>query len=437
MRQRYISYLGLLLMAASVNAQGTSSNITSPTREDGDDDHLSSGDDDYYDYYYTPLEVQLVTYLPKPFSLISLVCSYVIIREILCEKKLRGRVGGTPINRMLMAMAIGDIFFSLAYFLGLWAAPQEASFGLEGQGTVGSCTFQGFLFQLGIMVSVMSSYSLSIFYILLVCRNWRDSDLEDWEYPIHGVIWLISLGLAIYPIPLELYNSNGPTCWVDSFPADCAGDDCIRGPDPTLHQLALTSVAFAFLPLSLILKHGILIVQSVSCREHYQASTAVAKQALFYTLAFIMAYLPDLVLTIAYTVDETYHVVTDSLAYGILLPSAGTFNFLVFSRLRRMKTPEGRILRRIFFCLYCRAPMDTMTAVFARTDRGSTNAPTSSNVPADVEIIAELSTEEANGSKTRTAKVAIKPPTDEDVESGPPPLISMAADGSNDEFASA
>ncbi|CAB9515367.1 expressed unknown protein [Seminavis robusta] len=452
MRQGLLSsgcWVILLVAASGEEAHEMTSNNSSLAEDDYHqvDDYYE--DDDYYDLDFTPRQANIMAYLPKPFSLLSLMCSYVIIREILCEKKIRGRVGGTPLNRMLMAMAIGDIIFSLAYFIGVWAAPQEAAYGLEGQGSVGSCTFQGFLVQLGLMLSVLSSTSLSFFYLLLVGRNWRDSDLEAWEFPIHGVIWLIALGLAIYPLPLQLYNSAGEVCWIESVPPSCSGDDCMRGPDPWFHQVIGLVLPFVCLLLSLLNLGFILckVRQVENTTRRYagsvtasatsasasdgrvsavsdsalrsssvnrKKSNAVAKQAAFYTFAFLLTYLPDLIIAVKYNVGGLVRIGAEYFAYCVVLPSAGTFNFLVFSRMRRMKTPEGRVLRSAFFCLCCRAPMDSMTSVFGRTQATCT----------DVPEVSTLQREDAN-----------KTTVDQDHEKGNHVRTDMENDESNDEFA--
>ncbi|CAB9514557.1 expressed unknown protein [Seminavis robusta] len=57
------------------------------------------------------------------------------------------------------------------------------------------------------------------------------------EIYLQSLIWILALVLAIYPIPLELYNPEADLCTLQSVPPDCSGDDCIRGSDPLIPLL--------------------------------------------------------------------------------------------------------------------------------------------------------------------------------------------------------
>ena len=83
-------------------------------------------------------------------------------------------------------------------------------------------------------------------------------------------------------------------------------------------------------------------------------SRAVARQARAYALAFLATYLLDLVSMCIHLATEQTYFVLDLVAYGIVLPSYGTFNFLVFARTRQMKTTDGKVWRSLVFWKYCR-----------------------------------------------------------------------------------
>jgi hypothetical protein len=246
----------LLLIGAArcVGAQSNSSSYIddeldySVNGTDNGTQEIYADDDVYYDdYVYGERSAKLTSYLPKPFALLSMICSYVMIRELLREPR-RGAFlgfGGTPINRMLVGMAAADIIFSIAYFLGTWPSPDNDD-GLNGKGNAGTCIAQGFFITLGYVASYTSSSCLSVFYYLVVCRNFKDHDLGRWELWFHGSIWLVALGLAVYPIPLDLYHNSGPICWIESDPPGCQGDECVDGPPAGVHKIVMTALPFCF-----------------------------------------------------------------------------------------------------------------------------------------------------------------------------------------------
>lgn len=105
-------------------------------------------------------------------------------------------------------MSVGDVFFSLAYFLTVWPSPSYLPY-LDGKnvGTVGTCTAQGFFLWFGRTVSIFLNCALSVFYLLMVKYNYRDYQLKKLEVWVQGGIWLLALAIAVIPIPLEMYNN--------------------------------------------------------------------------------------------------------------------------------------------------------------------------------------------------------------------------------------
>ncbi|CAB9514554.1 expressed unknown protein [Seminavis robusta] len=201
---------------------------------------------DYMDYSEERAKIGAI--LPKPFALLSLICSYVMIREVIAEHRLKR---GRPMLRMLLAMAMADIFYSFASFLGTWPAPGDVEHTMYGNiGSQGFCTFQAFVLHFGLMASVLSNAALSIYYLNVVVYRKTDRDLEKMEIYLQSFIWIVSLVLAIYPIPMELYNPDVDLCYLQSIPAFCSGDDCIRGSDPFIPHMIALGIPFLFLMLS-------------------------------------------------------------------------------------------------------------------------------------------------------------------------------------------
>lgn len=336
----------------------------------------------------------LDAYLAKPFALLSILCSYVMCREVILDQKARK---GGPIPRMLMSVAVADILLSLAWFLGSWMVPSQYEHIVGSVGNQGTCTFQGMLTMMGLVGGLLSNVCLSVYYLLVVKYGWKDSDLMQREKWSLCSIWLVTIALTIYPIPLEMYNLVEHMCSLESYPKGCQGDECIRGGNAKLQQ-----TLFAILPIGcLMTSMGImatLILQvrkiedkakkytfnyttsvgtlptasqhsmggsshvsgmnrpsmsreSMAVTVDRKKSTAVARQAIFYALAFLMTYLCGIIAKIQLTMTGYSNPYFQDFAWLVCGSSAGTFNFYVFSRVRAMKTPEGRVLRAVLFCI--------------------------------------------------------------------------------------
>lgn len=361
---------------------------------------LSAYEDDEDEW--SAQKATITAYLPKPFALLSMICSYVIIREVVADHKLKK---GGPIPRLLFSMAVADMIFSFAYFLGTWPAPPDSYHDLVGNvGSQAVCTFQGFCLQLGLVGSVLANTALSIYFLWVVLYGWSDNAVERMEPWVQGTVWVLALICAIYPIPMELYNSHMETCYIDSVPPECSGDDCIRGSDPTIHHLVFAFLPFACLVVIMAIMTSLCVrvrhienksakyatsstipsaTSSASANSNERGSVvsawamrvsqlssvrqlimtnpvtvdrrksqAVRRQAMFYALAFLLTYLFAFITAIRdHTTETGEHSIFDDIGYVFFFPSAGLFNFLVFARPRtEMKTREGRFLRAILFC---------------------------------------------------------------------------------------
>lgn len=186
-----------------------------------------------------------LTWIQKVFSSLSIVCSYVICREVLSDlknqrtnsrssssRRKRNAEGGRlqqSIARILLNLSVSDILFSLAVFLGEWPAPKDTLYIHHAAGNQQFCTFQGWLRALGYLASPMFSVGLNTLYLLLIRYRWQDSDLSRLEKKVTIGIWTYAMVLSIIPIPLQAYNSDWDVCWIVPSPLDCVGDECTRG----------------------------------------------------------------------------------------------------------------------------------------------------------------------------------------------------------------
>jgi hypothetical protein len=213
-----------------------------------------------------PTHVITEFYMPKVAAALSMFASSVIICEVYQDFTADT---ATAVSRILLSMSIGDLLFSLGWILGTWAVPKDLpdnSFSctngtqelpyLDGTnhvtnwtrdsliylngtnlGTRGTCPFQGFIIQMGLMASLLFSASLAVVYLLQTTYQWRPERLlagVQLNVTI-GVLWTVCLISAVIPLCLDMYRWAGPLCWI-SAPATGEVDtiECQEGPATTL-----------------------------------------------------------------------------------------------------------------------------------------------------------------------------------------------------------
>ena len=329
---------------------------------------------DYYDDYhdrsgfgnYRLRQQMALAILPKFTSFLSLIGSLCIISEVVMDQRKKAF---SSVNRILLSMSIADIFFSTGWFLGVWPSPKDSSYNQWGAaGNTQTCTFQGFIMQFGWTAGPLFNLTLSLYYLLIIRYNWRQDNLKSLDPWVHGTIWSLALGLAILPIPMNLYNNAWEVCWIESLPRQCGGpdgQDCIRGTDKAwIYALTLSSIFPSYLCmfLSVVFMGWIyLSVRHMETRNMIYAggkasnaiqtrarSTRVRSQAILFIGAFYFAFLPDAVSSMMYYTTGRRYFWLDIFAYGLCMPIQGLFNCLVFLRQREvMQSWLGKLVQRI------------------------------------------------------------------------------------------
>jgi len=239
--------------------------------------------------------------------------------------------------------------------------------------------------------------------------------VEKWA---HASIWVFAVGCAIFPIPLGLYNFAHDICWFAAAPLDCKdsrhyGDEatCDRGDNAWVY--AITFHVFpswsCWLASAIIMAMLYLHVRSLENRAHRwtsasasvnavnaaavahsgesaaaakaqtdrKKSKAVAERAILYISAFLLTNIGDFV---THTLLYAFHyenIWLDFVSF-VLFPMQGFFTFIIFARKRKMKTPEGRFLRRLVFDWWCCCLCPTFTKrPTSSTSSSSSSSPTS------------------------------------------------------------
>ena len=232
--------------------------------------------------------------LPKTASAISILCSLVLIIELLqdfthrqsrrrhrTQQQLRTLGAGGEhrhhhhqqqqhvISKVLFSVCVGDVLFSLGWFLGTWAGDKENTvYAKKTFGTQGTCTFQGFLLQFAGLGGIVSNAYLGVVF-------WRMINVGcnfNYELSTRGQrvtnisllgIWLVAFGVACIPLSMDMYHTTGPCCWI-------AGDG-----DNGHNDAILWSVALQVIPLFLV----VLIDTILMCRIYYTVSRRLSPAA--------------------------------------------------------------------------------------------------------------------------------------------------------------
>lgn len=128
-------------------------------------------------------------------------------------------------NRLLFAISVVDIPFSLMFVLGPILMPSA----LPIDGTFGNsqtCAFQGSMIQIGYAQPIYNAF-LMAYYAITVCGgatgSARDEFISKWLEPsCHVFAILFGVGTAITGLVLGIFNPS-PTgrCSINSFPMGC------------------------------------------------------------------------------------------------------------------------------------------------------------------------------------------------------------------------
>jgi hypothetical protein len=138
------------------------------------------------------------------------------------------------ISRILLSGSIGTMAFSFGYMMGTWPIPSYYSDLIwSAAGNDQTCTFQGLLFSVGMLIAALWDMALSVTYVLVVNCNCSPRKLDIWEKCLHVFIWPLVLGVTIAAIVLKCFNTDRETCFLVAAPYTCDWDgdmsDCIRG----------------------------------------------------------------------------------------------------------------------------------------------------------------------------------------------------------------
>uniref|UniRef100_A0A7S2Q273 G-protein coupled receptors family 1 profile domain-containing protein n=1 Tax=Skeletonema marinoi TaxID=267567 RepID=A0A7S2Q273_9STRA len=338
---------------------------------------------------------QLATavYIPLLTGNLSVVGSGLIIYSMLVHgrrTKLR-----KPHHRILLAMSIYDLFYSLVKaftFLLTPAEGQPGSMGVPGaMGNLATCRLQGFFIETAHATGAYNSL-LSIYFWLSICRGVKNDTFTKYEPIAHILIFVVFVGFAIAGVVIELFNPAFGFCFIASYPPGCESGPgapvCERWPPRTMglmYEIFAQMWVQAYIVIVVVTNAAIWykvhtqekVIRSINQRvlsntmeaglaqkkKEASRERMVAVQSTLYVTAFIACWSGPTAFHLADWIAgfKSFWAV---LVIVIFTPLQGFFNAFVFARptyirLRRAKPELGRLqtVKMIFFT------PDPMTAV--------------------------------------------------------------------------
>lgn len=236
-------------------------------------------------------------------ALLSLIGTCCIIWNICRKQKYKK----DPYHRLLLGACLMDLISSVGWFMAPIAPPEASSPRSLSLGDTASCTAQGYFIQVGVGFMVYNA-CLSIYYLMTIRYKIPNERLVWKEAIMHGVSLVWGLGVAIVPIPMQLYNELGvgSGCWIGRFPQYCETEEnpvpCTRGAniDPTIVGYAIAGFPAAASFVVVIMCNVLIylaIRKSQATTTRYsigiisdrqkKRTEAIASQATWYVVIFV------------------------------------------------------------------------------------------------------------------------------------------------------
>eukprot|EP00980_Cylindrotheca_fusiformis_P030139 scaffold24450_cov122-Cylindrotheca_fusiformis.AAC.1 len=144
-------------------------------------------------------------------GLLSAIGSSLILWDVFVgSKKKNGNRRLTMLHQLVCGMSLFDVFGSIANMFSTLPIPEYIHFesssttfptGVYGaKGNSGTCAAQGFFVQLG-HTSAFYNLVLSVYYVLVIKKGMRETQLQRLKYWFHVPALLVGFGLAFAGIP--------------------------------------------------------------------------------------------------------------------------------------------------------------------------------------------------------------------------------------------
>ena len=180
---------------------------------------------------------KLDAYVSCAIGPLSMVGSALTLIAIL---RMKQSSRNTALHRMLGSLSCLDFISSLGFSFGPLLVTRNTqipnqTWYIANLGTVGSCTLQGALLQIGYS-SFFYSMCISIYYVMVARYNMSERFFSRRVEPfMHLCIWVYTLAATSYALAREFFNPLGNTiCEAVAYPPGCdflniPGYVCQRG----------------------------------------------------------------------------------------------------------------------------------------------------------------------------------------------------------------
>jgi hypothetical protein len=272
-------------------------------------------------------------------GLLSIFGSSTIIYKVVKNQKK-----AKTYDRIMLGLSCSDIVASLAYVMTPFLLPEKTSQRIWASGNDVTCSFLGWLTQLG-FAAIWYNGMLSYYYLATLKFAVSSEDFAArFEPYIHTLTTFFFLFSATAGVPFGLFSEYrlGLGCWIADFPKECVvTGGCLTeyigwicGGFPllfTFFSLAINNLVI-FCHVKKTLRIG---------RSHTPAQEAhirrVATQGFLYVATFFISYSPQLIIRIlggsfGYRSSKEADIFGLLVLNSFLLPLQGFFNMFVYTR---------------------------------------------------------------------------------------------------------
>jgi len=221
------------------------------------------------------------------------------------------------------------------------------------------CALQGYLYQMAAVGVLGFDLGLSMLYLLMLEFKWQRERLRYFTKLLHAFIWPTAIVPATYLLHKRSYSRIGDGCWIEENPESHAGL-IIR---ESMHMMALIHLLLSWCIVWRICKFACTIADD-------RRSKLLARKGLLYASGVTVIQTPTFLWTMIRLASGVKNeAATETIA--IPLSFAGLLNMLVFLLYRRdMKTPYGRMVRRIVDLAACQRPKEADSETIQAVEAG-------------------------------------------------------------------
>lgn len=274
----------------------------------------------------------LLMILPKFPCILSIIGSSMIISSVFRSEDKRQHIQ----QRLVAVMSVVDVLAMTSWFFTFVFMPSPSKMNLPVTlGNEASCDVLAFILQFNIASAIYNA-SLSLYYLLIIKYNWRQTKISNIEKYLHFVPISWGLLTAIIIVALNVTDDSNWVCWISPDDAQ----------DPTLAKALI--VAFYYGPLwlcFLFLGSNMYQVFKKVKETEVRASKwrvggdalihtkSVARQNFLYALSFIVCWIVPSFARLALVCGANVPLWVNVMS-GSLIPFQGFFNSMVYFRIR-------------------------------------------------------------------------------------------------------